>query len=206
MNQSSPDDLADRLATARASSNGNRHMLLESYRNYLSLLARGRADRNLRSKFSDSDLVQETLIQADRDFPQFNGRTEAELANWLRAIMSKKQALFARRFYGSPARDPRLEVRLQDEFDKSSQMIDRAMVELRPSPSEHAAHREGAVLLADALASLPDHYREVVVLRHIQGRKMTEVAQELGRTVDSVNKLWARAMIQLRSLMTKTNP
>lgn len=201
MTKSSHDNIAHRILAAKSSSNGDRHQLLEGYRNYLTLLAYARRDRILRSKFSDSDLVQETLMQAHRDLPGFRGRTEAELAGWLRAIMSKKQALLARRYYGSPGRDPRLEVQFQDEFNASSQLLGQALVALQRSPSEQAAHREGAVLLADALASLPEHYREVVVMRHIEGLKMREVAKEMGRTVDSVNKLWARAMIQLRSLM-----
>ena len=198
---SSSQDVNRRIEAAKISSNGVRQSLLESYRNYLAMLARARRDRNLRSKFSDSDLVQETLIQAHRDLPNFRGCTEPELAQWLRAIMTNKQALMARRYYGSPARDPRLEARLHDEFDESSMRLGRALMDLQPSPSEHVAQRESAVLLADALASLPEHYREVVVLRHIEGHKMREVADAMGRSIDSVNKIWARAMIQLRSLM-----
>ena len=68
------------------------------------------------------------------------------------------------------------------------------------SGAASAAQRRLAELTALA-TRLPDHYREVVVLRHIEGRKMREVADAMGRSVDSVNKLWARAMIQLRALM-----
>ena len=194
-------DISNCLARARIAGDSERFELLEKYRNYLTFLARARTDRRLSSKVSDSDIVQETLIQAHRDFFQFRGQTEAELTSWLRAIMSNKKALLARRFYGSPARDPRLEVRFQDEFDRSSQMLGRVFVDNRSTPSEHHAKRERAVLLADALAALPEHYREVVELRHIEGLKMREVAYAMGRSVDSVNKLWARAMIQLRSSM-----
>jgi RNA polymerase sigma-70 factor (ECF subfamily) len=74
----------------------------------------------------------------------------------------------------------------------------QALVVGDTSPSLRAARREQAVLLADALARLPDHYRDVVVLHHIEGRTMREVAQAMDRTVESVKKLWARAMVQLR--------
>jgi RNA polymerase sigma-70 factor (ECF subfamily) len=84
-------------------------------------------------------------------------------------------------------------------MDESSQQLNRAFFTDRSSPSRLAAGRERAVLLADALAALPKHYRDVVVLHHIQGYTMPEVAQALDRTVDSVKKLWARAMVQLRS-------
>ena len=199
MCDSASPNLSARIAAARSCEASDRQALFESYRHYLTLLARVRVDRRLRSKFSDSDIVQETMLQAHRDFDQFRGSTEAEFANWLRAIMSRKEALFARKFYGTAARDPRLEVRIQGEFDNSSQMLQRALVSLRPSPSEMHSTREAAVLLADALAALPDHYREVVVMRHVEGLKIHDIAEHLGRTADSVNKLWARAIIMLRT-------
>jgi RNA polymerase sigma-70 factor (ECF subfamily) len=192
-----------RLSRAKAADSPDRHDLLESYRNYLMLLARIRADRKLRSKLGDSDLVQETLIQANRDFDQFRGTSEAELTGWLRAVMSKKKALLARRYYGTAARDPNLEEQLQHEMDKSSQQLGRALIASGSSPSRLAAGRERAVLLADALAALPDHYREVVVLHHVQGYTLPEVAQSMGRSVDSVKKLWARAMVQLRTSLKR---
>jgi RNA polymerase sigma-70 factor (ECF subfamily) len=104
--------------------------------------------------------------------------------------MGNKRALLARRYYGTAARDPRLEQHLHHEMDESSQQLNRAFFTDRSSPSRLAAGRERAVLLADALAALPKHYR---------GYTMPEVAQALDRTVDSVKKLWARAMVQLRS-------
>jgi RNA polymerase sigma-70 factor (ECF subfamily) len=199
MGNSDGGEFVTRLSRAKAADNAERHELLESYRNYLMLLARIRADRKLRSKLGDSDLVQETLIQANRDFGQFRGTSEAELTGWLRAVMIKKKALLARRYYGTAARDPRLEEQLQHEMDNSSQQLGRAFVASGTSPSRLAAGRERAVLLADALAALPEHYREVVVLHHVQGYTMPEVAQSMGRTVESVKKLWARAMVQLRT-------
>ena len=188
-----------RLSIAREADEGVRHSLLETYRNYLLLLARIQSDPLLRGRVGDSDIVQETLIQANRDFEAFRGANEAELVGWLRAIMSKKRALIARQHFGTAARDPRLEVQVQDDMDQSSQRLEQAFFACGPSPSQHADQRERAVLLADALAALPEDYREVVVLHHIKGYPLSEVAQAMGRSLDSVKKLWARAMIQLRT-------
>jgi RNA polymerase sigma-70 factor (ECF subfamily) len=117
--------------------------------------------------------------------------------------MSKKKALLARRYYGTAARNPNLEVQLQDEVEKSSQQLGHAFVSSASSPSRIAAGRERAVLLADALATLPEHYREVVILHHVQGYTLPEVAQSMSRSVDSVKKLWARAMVQLRTSLKR---
>src|SRR5262245_12112938 len=176
-------DFPSRLSRAKSEDSRHRHALLESYRNYLMLLASIRTDRKLRSKLGDSDLDQETLIQANRDFHQFCGTSEAELTGWLRAIMTNKKALLARRYYGTVPREPRLEEHLHAEMNESSQQLDRAFVVDRSSPSRLAAGRERAVLLADALAALPDHYRQVVVLHHVQGHTLAEVATEMNRTI-----------------------
>jgi RNA polymerase sigma-70 factor (ECF subfamily) len=57
------------------------------------------------------------------------------------------------------------------------------------------------VLLATALESLPEDYRDVLVLRHIQGLRLQEVAERMGRSVDSVKKLWARAIARIRQVL-----
>jgi RNA polymerase sigma-70 factor (ECF subfamily) len=57
------------------------------------------------------------------------------------------------------------------------------------------------VVLADALHQLPEDYREVVILRQLQGLSFPEVARAMSRSVDSVKKLWARALAQLRDLL-----
>ena len=57
---------------------------------------------------------------------------------------------------------------------------------------------EHAVLLAQALERLPKDYREVLILRHLEECAFAEVARRMGRTVESVKKLWARALPRLR--------
>ena len=190
-----------RLSTARAVGSEATHDLIERYRNYLMVLASIGSDRDLRAKVGDSDLVQETMIQAHKDFHQFRGMTEVELLGWLRCIMSTKQAYLARRYYGTKARDPKLEEQLRSDIDHSSEDLDHALAANDTSPSQHLVKRERAVLLADALAMLPAHYREVVLRYQIQGQSLASVALSMGRTVDSVKKQWARAIVQLRSAL-----
>jgi RNA polymerase sigma-70 factor (ECF subfamily) len=154
--------------------------------------------RRLQGKVDPADLVQETFLEAHRDFAQFRGGTESELAGWLRQILATNTANQVRRYYGTQRRDVRLERELAVELDQSSRVLDHGLVASQSSPSQQAARREQAVLLADALSQLPDDYREVIILRHLEELTFPEVARRMERSVDSVEKLWARALVRLR--------
>ncbi len=190
-----PEEL---LALARTPDGLARGRLLELYRHYLTLLARLQLGRRLQGKVDPADVVQETFLKAHRDFGLFRGHTEAELVSWLRRILITNLAMLVRHYCGARRRDVRLECELAAEVDHSSRVLDRGLVAGDSSPSQRAARREQAVVLADALQRLPEDYREVIILRHMEGLTFPEVARQMGRTLDSVKKLWARGLAQLR--------
>src|SRR3954470_22167833 len=97
-NDASPPDPEQLLHLARAGDESARGQMLELFRDYLRLLARLELDRRLRGKADPSDLVQETFLEAHRDFPQFRGGTEPELAAWLRQILARNLANLVRRY------------------------------------------------------------------------------------------------------------
>jgi RNA polymerase sigma-70 factor (ECF subfamily) len=179
--------------------------LLERYGSYLTLLARLQIDRRLRGKVDPSDLVQETFLEAHRDFAQFCGTTSEEWAGWLRQILANNVANQIRRYLGTRARDVRLERRLAGELEASSQALDQGLAASQSTPSQQAARREHALLLAEALQQMPEAYREVIILRQLQGLSFAEVARRMGRTLDSVKNLWARALARLPQLLGDTS-
>src|SRR5262249_55013277 len=140
--------------------------LFELFRDYLTLLASVQLGRRLRAKIDAADVVQETFLEAHRDFAQFRGAAEAELTAWLRQGLARNLANLLRHYYGVKARDVRLERDLHAELDRSSQALDAGLADPHSSPSGQATHREQAVLLANALRRLPEDYRDVLVLRH----------------------------------------
>jgi RNA polymerase sigma-70 factor, ECF subfamily len=175
--------------------------LLLLYRNYLRLLARIHIDVNLQSKADPSDLVQETCLLAARDLPQFRGETEAEFVAWLRQILTNAGAALIRTYKGTQTRDLRRERHLHRQFEQSSIALGRLIAAPNSSPSRIASRRESAVILADALTRLPQEYREVLVLSHLEGFSLMEVAARMNRSLGSVRGLRTRAILKLRTIM-----
>ena len=79
--------VTDLLEQARLGGSRPLGDLLQLYRNYLTVLATTQLDRRLRRRMSPSDLVQEAMLAAHRDFQSFRGVSEPELLCWLRQIL-----------------------------------------------------------------------------------------------------------------------
>ena len=189
-----PDSL---IRSARAGDEEALGDLLALYRNYLKLLARLQIDRQLQRKLDASDVVQDLLMHAHRAFTNFRGRTEEELLAWLRQILATCLAQYARHYRGTQRRQLQLERDLEQELLDASKALDAKLIQ-HSTPSHSALRRERGVLLANALARLPDDYREAIVLRYLEELSFPEIAARMHRSVDSVRKLWTRGLAQLR--------
>src|SRR5436190_23358604 len=72
--------------------------LLEHFRNYLELLARLEIGRRLQMKVDTSDLVQDTFLEAHRNFKAFRGSGEPEFVAWLRSIFAARLLMLVRHY------------------------------------------------------------------------------------------------------------
>jgi RNA polymerase sigma-70 factor, ECF subfamily len=186
---------------ARRGSGSSIGVLLQLYRNYLTVLATTQIERRLRARLSPSDVVQETMLRAHKNFGQFRGTTEAELVAWLRQILVNNLAKFVEQHVLAARRDVRREVsieRLGAALERSTVQLAALLPAESKSPSMAVQQREEAVVLADRLAQLPADYREVLMLRNLQGLPFDEVAQQMERSVGAVRMLWLRAIERLR--------
>jgi RNA polymerase sigma-70 factor (ECF subfamily) len=173
---------------------------LERYRNYLRVLARLHLDPRLQGKLEPSDVVQQTLLQAYQARDQFRGRTEAELAAWLRQILANHLANLVRDF-GRDKRDVGRERSLEAALAQSSARLEAWAAAEQSSPSQRAEHQEQAVRVAEALASLPEAQREALVLQHWHGWSLDDIGKHLGRSPAAVAGLIKRGIKQLRLLL-----
>src|SRR5262249_20956798 len=111
MTDPSPD-VGRWLAEARAGRNDALGQALEACRVYLLLIAAEELAPELRGKGGASDLVQETFLEAHRDFARFPGGAPDEWRAWLRRLLLNTVADFARRYRATTKRNPAREVPL----------------------------------------------------------------------------------------------
>ena len=120
------------------------------------------------------DLMQEVFLSA---MQQLSGlRTAAALGGWLAAI--------ARR-------------RATDHFRRARET---APLELEESAARDAAAQD-AFLVLRQIRSLPEAYRETLILRLVEGMTGPEIAAHTGLTPDSVRVNLCRGMKMLRTLL-----
>src|SRR4051812_46185763 len=177
---SSSGDWERRLLQAHQGSVEIRTRLLEEYRSYLLQLARQELDTELRAKVGASDLVQESLVAAYCHFDQFHGDRPEELKGWLKQILLNRLANWRRYYRDTDKRQLDCEVPLDPAWQ--SDVDDNWLTDNAPSPSAVAIHNEQQRLLQQALARLPEQYRQVLVWRSLEQRSFDEIGGLLGRS------------------------
>ncbi len=183
------------LEGARCGSGEDLGRLLNLFRNYLMVMAEAKLDSAVRPKVGASDLVQETLLEAQKDFGRFRGKTTEELRGWLKQILLNNLLNQYRAWRQTQKRDLGREVFLTQAGLHESHVATASGA----SPSEIVSAREEQDRLHAALDRLPEHYRDVIVLRHREGCSFEEIGRRMNRTSDAARMLWYRAFERLGS-------
>jgi RNA polymerase sigma-70 factor (ECF subfamily) len=168
---------------------------LEACRQYLLMIANQELPIELRQKIGASDVVQETFLEAQRDLPEVLGDNEEQLLIWLRRVLLNNIANVRRHYQQTDKRDMAREVSLDD---RSGTGICARLPARDHTPSSMVAHDEETELLEQSLLKLPEHLRQVIVLRHRENHTFPEIGQLLGRSPAAVRKLWVRAIERLQ--------
>jgi RNA polymerase sigma-70 factor (ECF subfamily) len=175
---------------------------LEQYRSYLLLLARMQLDRRWQAKVDPSDIVQQTMLEAHAAGKELAGDSTAVMA-WLRKALAHN-LIDHLRALRRDKRDAAREQALVANVDQSSQQLANWLAADQLSPSQLAARNEELLRMAEALAQLPEPQRDAVMLHHLQGCSLREVADALGRSEPAVAGLLHRGLKKLRQLMQGT--
>lgn len=172
--------------------------LLTRYRPWLNLLAKIQMNPRFQSRFDASDVVQQTMLNAFRDFPQFRGASEAELKAWLRQILARVLGKERRHHRDAEKRSIDRDVSIERQLAESSQKLQSILAADDSSPSDRAIREEDELLLAQVLEKLPADYQQIIILRNLEGLSHEEAAHRLERNLGATRMLWVRALARLR--------
>jgi RNA polymerase sigma-70 factor (ECF subfamily) len=195
------------MAKARAGEAEALGELCALYRNYLRMVVRSGLGPRLRERVELSDVVQEALVEVVRQFPQFTGQNEAALVGWLRRLVGQKLADLGRYHSRAKRSGSGSDVPLDAPYEAAvggdqageggGRLLDMLALS-QTSPSEAASRRELIVLLADALADLPEAEAEVLWLYHAESLSFEAIGERLKLSRKTVRGIWARGLKSLK--------
>jgi len=153
------------------------------------------ARRFLGSEEDARDAVQDAFLSAFRSLERFEG--QARLSTWLHRIVVNAALMKLR----TRRRKPEKSIEeLLPRFLDDGHMADPA-VEWRPSAQQELERRELRQLILDQIHALPEGYRNVLLLRDIEGFDTEEAAKAMGISPNAVKTRLHRARQALRGLL-----
>ena len=148
----------------------------------------------LKNESEAEDAAQETMINAFRHLSSFRG--EAKFSTWLVTIAMNEARKRLRKVKAN-AEDSLDEPKDDNEGDFTPAVL----TDWREIPLEALERKELREKLREAVASLPEKYREVFALRDIEGMNQEETAAALRINVTLVKVRLHRARMMLQKLL-----
>jgi RNA polymerase sigma-70 factor (ECF subfamily) len=159
--------------------------------------------RAYQAKIGASDMVQQAMLQAVQGLEGFRGTTEGELLAWLRQILAHHLCHLDRDLHRDK-RDIRREQSMEQKLAASSMRLEALLAGDDKTPSQHVAFGENVIAVSEAIASLPESQADAVRLHYLEGLKLSEVAEEMGKSTGAVAGLLHRGMKTLRKQLGGT--
>jgi RNA polymerase sigma-70 factor (ECF subfamily) len=160
-------------------------------------IIRLRLDRKLRQKLDSVDVVQDALILALGGLKDFTYRNEGDFLRWLCRIAENKLHDILKKFHADK-RDIRKEISFKQERSSTESRFYGAAEPIgTTTPSVIMRKKEALDRLEKALDTLKPEYKEVIVLKKIEGLSHAEIADKLNKSINAVPTLLFRAMAAL---------
>jgi RNA polymerase sigma-70 factor (ECF subfamily) len=146
----------------------------------------------LKARVDAEDLVQEILLKASEAIESFEPKGKRSFLSWLFKV-ARNQISDRQRHFGAAKRDFHREQELRSGISAQA-----------TGPLSQAERNEQMDGLLDALATLPENYRDILRLRRLEYLDNAEAAERLGITRGNASVLYVRAMQALRKKLGGT--
>lgn len=190
----SDSDLRQWLVAAREGSDSGFGRLLESFRPGLLLLAKQRLGPDLQRRISSSDIVQDTMLTARKQFASFQGNYPSEFREWLLQMFQSRLVDGMRHHLVAEKR--RID---REEATNLSQLEDSTA-----TPSEVFRQNEDATRLMNAFDELSPELRELMRMRYIENQSFEEIASHLEISVATAWRRFQAAATAIHKSMRES--
>jgi RNA polymerase sigma-70 factor (ECF subfamily) len=177
--------------------------LFDRYRSRLKLMVHLRLDRRLQARVDSSDVLQEAFLEATERYGRYKEDPTLPPFLWLRFLVGQRLVMMYRRHLDAKARAAGREVSLFRGAlpQANSESLAAQLLGKLSSPSQVAMRSELQVRLQEALNSMDDVDREVLVLRHFEQLTNAEVAQILNLQQRTASKRYITALRRLKGIL-----
>jgi RNA polymerase sigma-70 factor (ECF subfamily) len=170
-------------------------LLFEKYRRRLAILIYYKLGSQLRRTADVDDILQDTLLRAFRGIDTFHYRAPGSFLSWLSRI-AEHVLVDTARFEGRERRNAGEIVRFRSKSNPAGPEPADSH-----TPSRILAENEEYSSLLARLDSLPEQYREVILLAKVEGLATAEVAERLGKSREATALLLHRAVARFRGIL-----
>ena len=171
--------------------------LCQVYAERVHWIVRFRMGSEIRLKLDSMDVVQDAFLFALEDLDDFNYRDEGDFLRWLSKIAENRIRDNIKKLHADK-RDVRKEVLFRNlvPTTQGSRLGALGLV-ASTTPSLIISKREELSKLERAIDKLRPEYREVIILKKIEGLSYQEISKRLSKSTDAVGMLVSRAMLAL---------
>ena len=185
------------VALAKEGDEAAANQLCSVYGERVRRIIRLRLDQKLRPKLDSVDVVQDVLILAFGRLNDFTYKDEGDFLRWLSRIAENRVRDIFDRFQADK-RDIHREIPFKKEGRNTDGRSFGAAEPMRTTtPSVIMGKKEALDRLEKALDELKPEYKEIIVLKRIEGLSHDEIAKKLGKNAGAMRMLLARAMAAL---------
>jgi RNA polymerase sigma-70 factor (ECF subfamily) len=158
--------------------------------------------RSLRDPADAADVTQDVFVKVFRNISSFHG--DACLRTWIYRI-ALREASNQRRWWSRHKRQEQTIDEPHENDEGETYCLADALAAADASPFDNAAREEIRVRVETALATIPECFRQVVILREIEGFGYEEIAEILKITTGTVKSRLARGRSALRKALEATD-
>jgi RNA polymerase sigma-70 factor (ECF subfamily) len=154
--------------------------------------------RSLRDPSEAADVTQEVFVKVFRSISGFHG--DASLRTWIYRIALHEVSNQRRWWSRHKRQELAIDAQIENEEGECTCLAETLATE-DASPFEQASRTETRCRVEAALKELPEAYREVVVLREIEGFGYEEIAEILNVNLGTVKSRLTRGRAALRECL-----